>query len=322
MKNTHYHFLEKRFKQWLELEGYQPLTVKSYGESLVSFFNFLESQHVFSIEKVEQKHFTSFKNYLLIRNHKRTNKSGIKSVTINGIIKGVNCFVRHLNKVSSTFSLDLYENYLPVDTKEKLVLSKDEIMKLYNATFDVYPMGSIEMGQRDRVMLGIFYGCGLRLNEGRNINVSDIDFVNKKILVRFGKGKKQRYVPIPNQHLFDIQTYIQQGRDWFKYHHATTAPRYRPKEKEISRGHEDALFLNIQGKRMKSFSQRLEFLRNRTGIDKRIGTHTLRHSVATHLLQSGWKLEDVSKLLGHASIDSTQIYTHLVEQLTDSDYEK
>jgi site-specific recombinase XerD len=66
---------------------------------------------------------------------------------------------------------------------------------------------------------------------------------------------------------------------------------------------------------MKTFYQRLQVMTERAGITKKVGTHTLRHSIATHLLQSGWKLEQVSTFLGHASIDSTQIYTHLVENL-------
>jgi len=322
LKSPHFKFLIGKYDEWMSLEKYQPMTVVAYSQALQEFFHFVESQGILHIRKVEQKHLTAFKSHLQTRKNMRTQSGGIQNMTINSIIKGVNCFAKHLNQNDEGFTLDIYEDYLPVDTPEKIILSTDEVMELYNATFEPYPYGSIEMGQRDRVMIGVFYGCGLRLNEGRNLNVSDIDFQNRKILVRFGKGKKERYVPIPNKHYDDIMTYIQQGREWFRYHHYSTTVNVRPVKKNVPKADEDALFLSIYGTRMKSFQQRLNFLTEKTGNDKKVGTHCLRHSVATHLLMKDWTLEQVSKLLGHASIDSTQIYTHIVEQLTSYNEER
>ena len=73
------------------------------------------------------------------------------------------------------------------------------------------------------------------LNEGRNLNLSDIDFQNKRILVRHGKGKKERYVPVPNKHLADILAYIQHGREWFRYEHYSTTVNKRPVKKSDSK---------------------------------------------------------------------------------------
>lgn len=313
--STHYRFLQEKYRDWMCINNYRPLTVNAYTQALQEFFHYLEQQGILHISGVRQQHLTRFKGRLLIRQNHKTKSGGIRNMTINGIIKGVNCFVKFFNESSEVNKLEVYEDYLPSDVTEKTILTQSEVMELYEATFEQYENGSIEIGQRDRVMIGVFYGCGLRLNEVRNLNISDIDFLNKKLLVRNGKGRKQRYVPIPNKHLADIQAYIQQGRDWFKYYHKSGMSNKRTVEKVITRMDEDALFLTIHGTRLKSFQQRLDFLKQRTSIDKHFGTHTLRHSLATHLLQNGWELEQIGKLLGHASIDSTQIYVHIVEKL-------
>lgn len=320
-KNRHYTFLERQFQQWLRIENYKPKTVVAYTQALSEFFTFLEKQNICHVSRIEQKHLTGFKNHLRTRTHKITNFTRLGNRSINSIIKAINCFGKLFTLNTNGKGLDIYEDYLPVEGNDTEVLTRNDIMKMYNATFEPYRNGSIPMGQRDRVMIAIFYGCGIRLNEGRNINLSDIDFFNKRILVRHGKGSKERYVPVPNKHLADIQTYIQEGRNWFRYQHYSTTVNRRPVKKKISGSDEQALFLTIFGTRMKTFYQRLEVLCERAGITRQIGTHTLRHSVATHLLQSGWKLEQVSTFLGHVSIDSTQIYTHIVEQLKYTNHE-
>jgi site-specific recombinase XerD len=164
------------------------------------------------------------------------------------------------------------------------------------------------MGQRDRALIAMFYGCGLRKMEGTNLNLNDIDLDRKKVFVRRGKGGKQRYVPIASRHTDDIRSYVSEGREWFSYHHHS--PRYTgkyTKRKQVS--DQDALFISQHGNRMTSFYQRLEYLKEKAGIEKQFGLHSLRHSIATHLLQSGMPIEEISRFLGHSSLDSTQIYT-------------
>jgi site-specific recombinase XerD len=313
--NTTYRFIQGRFKEWMQIENYKPMTVKAYLEATDEFFKYLMEQNILSIQKAKQKHLTGFKNYLMVRPNKSSNDSGIANMTINGIIKGVNCLVRHINAVNDTYKLDMYEDYLPINTDEKIILTPDEVMQLYHATYEPYTFCSLEMGQRDRAMIAIFYACGLRLNEGRNVNIADIDFKNKKLHVRKGKLSKERYVPIPSQSLADIETYIQQSRDWFKYNNFNVNNPKRPQKKKTNPKDEDALFIGLRGERLMSYGARIEKLRTIGGIDKKINTHALRHSVATHLMLNGWELKKLSKFLGHASIDSTQIYLHIAEQI-------
>jgi len=132
-----------------------------------------------------------------------------------------------------------------------------------------------------------------------------------------GSGNKQRYVPIANKHLDDIRTYITEGREWFLFrHYAEPYNRKYPQKKSIP--DEDAFFIAQSGRRMKDFYHRLEYLRDKAGIEIHFGLHTLRHSIATHLLQSGMAIEEISRFLGHSSLDSTQIYTHIVNQLKNN----
>jgi site-specific recombinase XerD len=148
-------------------------------------------------------------------------------------------------------------------------------------------------------MLAVYYGCGLRLSEGAALTLSDVITDRKLLHVRKGKGYKERYVPIANRSYKAIQLYIEEGRP------------------QLVQGPGDRLFIGGgTGKPLhtQSLYIRIKRLVNVAGLTKRIGTHTLRHSIATHLLQSGMTLERISEFLGHSCVDSTQIYTHLVNQ--------
>jgi integrase/recombinase XerD len=316
--STHYKYLLVGFTQWLTTKGYVPNTVKVYPEGVKEYFLYLEGQNILNINKVLPQHSAKFKLYLQYRSNRKTQTGGICNMSVNGIIKAINCFSKYVSDSSDTFKYDIQEDYLPVDVAEKIILTQDEVKQLYNATFEPYPssLGSIEYGQRDRAILAIFYGAGLRLNEGRKLELSDIDFTNRRVLVRYGKKGKQRYVPIPNQHLEDLRTYIQQGRYWFteKHHQSLTCYKRSYKKSGFDQG---ALFLNIRGGRLLSFTHRLDYLKEKVGITKPLATHGLRHALGTHLYQNGLDIEQIKKVLGHKSIDTTQIYVHIAEQLNN-----
>ena len=150
-------------------------------------------------------------------------------------------------------------------------------------------------------MLAVYYGCGLRRNEGVHLNLSDIDFDRSLLYVRKGKNHKERLVPISQASVKYLQAYI-----------------YDHRPELLRSGKSDALFIGYNhGTRMQgqSLLVRLKRLVLQTDspelIEKEVGLHTLRHSIATHLLAAGMKLESISRFLGHSSLESTQIYTHL-----------
>mgnify|MGYP001791715550 CR=1 FL=1 len=149
-------------------------------------------------------------------------------------------------------------------------------------------------------MLSLFYGCGLRASEGEALNVSDILFEKGLVYVRKGKGYRERYVPMNPQVKQDVKAYILNQRNGLLQGHKT-----------------EALLLGRRGVRWGVFGiyQRLQWIKNQAGNEglkqKTFGLHILRHSIATHLLQSGMKLEHISRFLGHKSLETTQKYTHL-----------
>jgi integrase/recombinase XerD len=196
------------------------------------------------------------------------------------------------------------------------VLTEDEVQQLFKATYSENkvagrPHYNLSHAQieairaRDRAMLAIFYGCGVRRNEGVNLDVGDINFDRAILHVRKGKNYKERFVPISKVSLKYLQLYV-----------------YDHREDLLVGKKSDALFISQQARRMhgQSLLVRLNVLQLATEDaelqEKEIGLHTLRHSIATHLLQKGMKLESISRFLGHSSLESTQIYTHLIGQPT------
>ena len=143
-----------------------------------------------------------------------------------------------------------------------------------------------------------------------------IDFVS-----RSDNCNKQRLVPIASKHLADISDYIKEGREWFLQYH-TVYTEYQNKyqgkpleRKDIDADDADAFLLSNNGGRFTCPENRIKYLYKKIAIEKNITLHGLRHSIATHLMQSGMSIEDIAKFLGHSSLISTQIYTHIVNEL-------
>ena len=182
--------------------------------------------------------------------------------------------------------------YLP-DT-----LSFDDVDKIINA-IDV----SNDLGKRNKCMIEVLYGCGLRVSELIDLKISNINFKELYLKVE-GKGDKTRYVPLAKFTAKLIKEYISEVRSKYK----------------INKKCEDILFLNSRGSAM---SRVIVFiiikeLTEKAGINKKISPHTFRHSFATHLLQNGADLRYIQEILGHSSITTTEIYTHVKnEELRD-----
>ena len=199
------------------------------------------------------------------------------------------------------FNLHLKSERNP--TEEKLnILTQNEAKQLFKATEFSHTESRFKL--RDKAILTILYSCGLRRNEAVHLDISDIFFDKERVFVRKGKNYKERFVPINRANAEILEDYIYEARPQFK-------------EAYLS----EALFINQQGKRMlgMTFANRLKVIvastNNKNIIDKKITLHTLRHSIATHLLQHEVKLESIKTFLGHSSLESTQIYVHLIKTI-------
>lgn len=311
LQSSNYKYLEQSFKEWLDLLGYAERTVKGSPIQLRELFHHLEQKNITHITQIKPRHLSDFLRHLKTRTN-LTHGGGLSTSSINSYITSINLFVRYINQTEKHL-LDFLTKRLENQVEERTILTKEEIKTLYESTYEPYHGNSPAKAQRDRVILAIFYGCGLRKAEGSNLDLSDIDLIKRTVFVKKGKGNKQRYVPIAQQHCEDIRQYIEEGRYWFLQDNQSAWHVRKGKQKT----HTDsqALFLNAQGKRMQNFDYRLKHLKEKSGINQTFSTHSLRHSIATHLLQSGMPIEEIAKFLGHSSLESTQIYTHIIKQL-------
>jgi integrase/recombinase XerD len=245
----------------------------------------------------------------LQRRKNRIFGSGLSNASVNAGISTVNRFFEYLRQSGQAMNVPERLEYLEEHYKPRGVLSLQEINTLYEATY--YPkdhfrhpaMRALQraISQRDRAMLGIYYGCGLRKSEGTALDVQDVFPGRKLILVRKGKGGRERYVPVTEGNLHYIREYLEDGREVLL---------------ERGQGNTRSFFVSQYGQRCsgQALSVRLERLSySSTGSiqAKKPTLHTLRHSIATHLLLEGMDIEMIQQLLGHRSLESTQVYTHL-----------
>ena len=222
----------------------------------------------------------------------KISQSEVAARSQSRIISGIKAFYKYL----------IMEDYITIDPTELLespriglklpdTLSIEEIDNLIGA-IDL----SKEQGERNRTMLEILYSCGLRVTELICLKLSNISFEEGFIKV-IGKGDKERLAPIGSTALKYLSIYINQVRN----------------HQKIQKGHEDVVFLNRRGKqltRVMIFTI-IKQLAEKISLKKNISPHTFRHSFATHLIQGGADLRAVQEMLGHESITTTEIYTHL-----------
>lgn len=292
LQNRYYRDLLTGYSRYLERVGYNPGTIKTLPSPLREFFYHLEQSGIRNIEEVTPKIITRY--YQCLRERPCHGRPGTLS---DGMVHA------HLWALRIFFSLMLSEGRIVVDPlsmlsfpspqkKEREVLSIEEIEKLYQACET----------SLDRAILGLFYGCGLRKSEAEAINIKDISFKSRLLYVRSGKGKRRRVVPVTGMVTEDLKNYYHQER-------------IRMLRKSSAPEREKAFILNSHGERMlgQSFWRRLRYLVLKAGIDNpgRITLHSLRHSIATHLLAGGLSVEQVRDFLGHTNIESTQIYTRI-----------
>jgi len=296
LKNRIYQIELLAFGDYLGTLGYSESTVYNYPLHLRDFFKYLEQNKVNSLEDIQNKDLMNYLDYQKVRPNKRRS-GGISSAHINKQIDALQKYFAYV-ELSKAIKINSTLKYLPEEkTVVPKVLSRSAIKALYTA---IEP--SI-IGQRDSAMLGIYYGCGLRKKEGLELEISDIDFAKKLLYVRHPKNGYERYVPIQSAAKKDLEIYLYQARPLL----LDTSSK------------ETKLLISNRGKGINggTLIARLNALKNRSNHpelkEQNFGLHTLRHSIATHLMQAGMTLENIAFFLGHRSLDSTQIYTHLIK---------
>ena len=282
--------LIKHFADYLRLElSLSDNSVEAYSHDVQLFLQYLEVEKVSTdINAITQETIDNFFAYLFDLNIGATSQARILS--------GLKSFWRYLtqeeladNDPTLLISSPTLGRHLPE------VLSYEEIQKMIDSIDLSQPTG-----HRNKAMIEVLYGCGLRVSELINLQISDI-YKEDGFLRIFGKGSKERLVPIGDSSLKILYQYIEGARL-----HITPKPKFT-----------DTVFLNSRGT---GLTRQMVFLivkdlAEKNGIDKTISPHTFRHSFATHLLEGGANLLAVQQMLGHASVSTTEIYTHISDEL-------
>ncbi len=283
------------FHGYLQIEkNASPHTVKNYLRDIYDFEQFRNSLGVNSYIEVD---YLNVRSYLAFLNKKEYTRK-----TISRKLSSLRTFFRFLAR----------ENY--IKTNPFQMVSTPKIEKklphfMYSEEMEELlrlPDLTSPLGLRDKAIIETLYASGMRVSELMFLDVESIDLVNGNALV-FGKGAKERYVPLGSYAIKALTEYLNIAR------------------LQILNGQrEKALFLNRYGKRLSDRSVRrmldkyVQFL----STVKKVSPHTLRHTFATHLLNSGADLRVVQELLGHVNISTTQIYTHVTKERLQSVYKK
>ncbi|GAA5040185.1 tyrosine recombinase XerC [Marivirga lumbricoides] len=316
LKSASFRYLEQSFGEWLDVLGYAPTTVKSFPVYVRELLYYMESKGKQQVNQIDIPIIKSHYRELSQRANQRQG-GGLSNNYLNTHLNALERLLEYLRKQAR---MEIPALSIPHETpnpKEVIPLSIAQVKALYEVAGmeeDTQPVEAL----RDKALLALYYDCGLRRSEGTALNIGDIDFDNRLVAVRKGKGSKARYVPFGKQTARHLENYCYEGR-----------PRLlNPNSKE------DAFLLGKRGrvcgdtlnKRLKELVELVNeqtpnpqspndpFPNDQITITQPVHLHVLRHSIATHLLYQGMEIEKVSQFLGHDSLESTQVYTHIMEK--------
>jgi len=278
--------------------NYSPNTVNSYQRDLKSFLIYCKKINIENISLLDEKIVRDFVSYL--------HRNGISPNSIKRHLSSVRGFLNFLLK-NKIIVKNFAENVRSPKAEKHLpeILQHKDINLLAN--FDTKKDGyykNKDLLIRDIAIFELFYSSGLRLSELASVKLSDINF-NDSTLRVIGKGKKTRIVPIGSKAILSINSWMGVRKKFIK-------------------SSSDFLFVGLKGKELstRNVQLRMNYLAKASGIEQNLYPHKLRHTVATHLLESSGNIRAVQEFLGHENISTTQIYTHLDNQYLMTVYDK
>ncbi len=273
-----------RYINYLEVErNLSPYTVRNYTTDLLDFFQFIRDRGSDSLREVDKHVLRDYLSFLM--------EQGLVKASIARKLSAIRSFYRYLVREEILTVNPIQKTSSPkLDRRLPSFLTIDEIRRILEAPDVVTPQG-----QRDRALLELLYASGLRVSELTKLNLEQVNLDTREIRT-WGKGAKERMVLMGEPAARALADYLS--------HNSLEFPDGKRNR---------ALFLNRYGERLteRSVQSLLAKYAKKTGIGKRVYPHMFRHTFATHLLDGGADLRVVQELLGHASLSSTQIYTHV-----------
>ncbi len=279
-----------------EVKNYSPHTLRNYKMDLYMFKDFLLQRK--KMDKITKKEIRSYLAFLTFK--------GLSKRTTFRHLSTLRSFFKYLMKKKEISLNPIEEIESPkLDKPLPKVLSYKEIKHLF-----AQPDLSCYLGLRDRCMMELFYSSALRISELAHLN--RIDFDPKKLLLRVkGKGKKERIIPVTSNAACFIKSYL---------NHSERFAEGKPHAEKD----QEAIFLNRWGKRLstRSIDRRFKHYLLKSHLISKATPHTIRHTIATHWLENGMDLKTIQILLGHGSLKTTTIYTHVSKKLKQETYHK
>ena len=299
--NTSYKAILNSYKEYLQTLGYAKSTVYDYPLFIKHFFSYLTEKNMLQINRITTQTVFDYYRYLEQKRGERT-KQTLSSSHLNRNFLAVDKLLEFLQQMGVSTAPNptkyLIEHHR---IKPLQVLTTDEIQALYKAVPLTFFEPKMNFSIREtrqmtaKLMLDLCYGCGLRRSEATNLKIKDVDFDKKILHVKQGKNYKDRLIPMSKKVTENIQTYLYEYR-----RSITKRPEY------------------VYPFGSNAIAQALQFLVAQTNDAtlkaKNPTLHTLRHSIATHLLQNGMDIERIALFLGHSTLESTQIYTHILNE--------
>lgn len=272
------------FKTYLETIGYSKTTQNNLPNQTLKFINYLERErNSYDIKKVVEKDIESYKIYLEQKPNQRSKSGSLSASTIYQNIHAIKVFYNYLVqmemiKMNPGTNIKCNRNTI----KPREIVTQEEIKTLFNNAETL----------TETSILHLAYSCGLRRTEIEDVEIRDIHFRENRVYVRAGKYKKRRVIPITEKVKQDLKKYYLEQR--------------KPSKS-------NSFLVNERGNKMKgsTISNILKIIVNKAGLKQNISLHSLRHSIATHLLENGMRVEYIRDFLGHSVLATTQIYTRI-----------
>lgn len=298
LQNYSYKVLLEDFTEWLDILGFSKAMQTNYPNQLCEFLYWLECNNYHSINIINKEIVKNYYKYLQQRPNK-TRGGGLSNRYLNSHQSTLKKFREYLKK-HHTKSFDIHIKREKI-TEEKLKhCSRSEIQILFKAVQYSHPLPRFRA--RNKALLVCLYSLGMRRNEVINLQLQDILYDKERVFVSKGKNYKERFIPINSYNLRILESYIFDARIDFKKASESEYVFVTQRTTKMSGG---SLEWNLK--------QIVKATNNDQLQHKDITPHSLRHSIATHLLQAGMDIEDIRQFLGHSSLEATQIYTAILK---------
>jgi len=301
--NDHYKHILEQYALWYDTLGYNAKTKRRYAGIMTQFFEWLQERNINHITLLNHSHIKNYFEYVQAVKSQKTQKS-YSIVHLNDIFFAVDKLCQFLVEMGMNvapaplnFRIKIDQKQLDIDNTHPFTV--EEIKQLQQAIPDTY--GNLPFAERQakhyelKLIFALCYGCALRRMEAYNLTAKEVDFDRKTIFVKQGKNYKDRIVPMNDNVCNTLKDYIYNFRHRLKLKH-------------------NRLFIHCFSALDNSLKAVQKATESPQIQEKRLYFHILRHSMATHLLQNGMEIESIARFLGHNSLISTQVYTHIINR--------